>query len=340
MDAVRRSHSWIALVALPLLLVACGGGGGDAVPVADASPQVPAAPAAADPRNGTYPLYASHGKAYALSLDFDARTWRVAGPDVDQAGTLGESAGEFHFLPAGSSVDGTSTARFTLKGDAALGSFPFPLPSGTPFPQVFIAPRTFLRSLAEVEGRYAWFTASRSSGNRPVVGNVGQAHLRDGRLEVPAWFGRPCASASGSDPVTVSGEVFTWHGCAGAVPFRVARIGSDKVLLAAFGPEVFPTLVLAVHEAAIVEPGRARMVFSDGGGRAEAEVSAQEYVLGARRAPVATLQRSIVPQVRTYGRPTEVQQPSYDALRTRELTVVAEPLWNMGTGSLGIGWSY
>ncbi|MDB5946377.1 MAG: hypothetical protein JWQ33_1403 [Ramlibacter sp.] len=217
----------IGAVAVLLALAACGGGGSDGIP-----PAPPSAPPPADARNGDYTVVAANAREYLLALDFDARTWRMSGNGLDQSGAIVSDAGGFVFQPAGLPAV-FNTARFVQANDTVTGGFRFPegvLP--------FVAPRLFVSSVAEGAGVYNFLTRTVDTA-APASNAIFQGELTTGgKLRTCADFLiqaiAECPEASVSTgTVTVAGNVFTSTTPTGAFPFRIARVGTDKVFLRA-----------------------------------------------------------------------------------------------------------
>jgi hypothetical protein len=214
---------WMGAAALALALAACGGGGGgDPVPPA---PQP-------DARNGDYTVVAANAREYLLTLDFDARSWRMNGNGVDQTGAILSDAGGFAFQPAGLAPP-FNTARFSLANDTVIGGFRFPegvLP--------FVAPRLFVTSLADGAGTYNFLTRTVDTAS-PANNAIFQGELTAaGKLRTCGdsriYSIAECPEASVSTgTVTVAGNLFTSTTPLGAFPFRIARVGADKVFLRA-----------------------------------------------------------------------------------------------------------
>lgn len=232
MNARQSIGRWAAAVCLSFGLAACGGGGGGGGSDPGAAPMPAAAPP--DARNGTYTLLAANAREYELTLDFDARTYRVAGNGLDQGGSFSAQADEFRFQPGNSvGITGTNTARFTTATDAVVGAFT--LPEGT---LPFIAARSFLRTVAAVVGTYNLLGRILDTGGAPNT-TIQQAEITaSGQLRVCEdatifRIGDCPASSVISGPITVTGDVFLASTPQGGIPFRVAQVGADKVFLRA-----------------------------------------------------------------------------------------------------------
>jgi hypothetical protein len=225
-DVKNRMGPWAAAVAVALALTACGGGGGDATPAASATSAV------ADGRNGNYTLVAANAREYTLALDFDAGTYRVSGNGVDQSGLITAQGNEFLFQPGNSTgASGTSTTRFTLATETAVGEFA--LPDGT---VPFIAPRQFVNTVASAAGIYNMLgrtvdppAAPNNTVQQGEITADGQFRLCND-MQVLQISACPPASVSGG-PITVAGDTFTAATATGPIVFRVAQVGADKVFL-------------------------------------------------------------------------------------------------------------
>lgn len=215
------ARRWAAL-AMAFLLSACGGGGSDGPP-----------PPPPDARNGSYAVFAANAQRYTLTLDYDAKTWRMAGAGIDQSGTIGTVDGTTSFQ--GTSVGtGVNTARFHWVQETVIGGFRF---GDGVIP--FVAPRRFATSVAEVVGSYHFLTSvvdpAAPSNSLIFTGEI----TSDGKL-------RTCGDSTifviqlcppGSifiADLTVNGEDFSATSSAGTFLFRVARIGGgDRVFVRA-----------------------------------------------------------------------------------------------------------
>ena len=213
---------WMGAAALAMVLVACGGGGGDPTP--------PVPPPAPDARNGDYTVVAANAREYVLTLDFDARSWRMNGNGVDQTGSIASDAGGFVFQPSGL-APAFNTARFFVASDTVTGGFRFP--EGV---VPFVAPRVFVTSVADGAGVYNFLTrtvdTAAPNNNAIFQGELtAAAKLRTcGDSRIYSIVECPEASVS-TGTVTVAGDVFTSTTPLGAFTFRIARVGADKVFL-------------------------------------------------------------------------------------------------------------
>jgi hypothetical protein len=220
----RRIGACVVLLAL----AACG----DNV-MKDSTPDPTSA---GDPRNGEYIALAANARDYVLTLDFVARTYRISGNGLEQSGAIGGTGGDvsgFFFVPAGGAATVVNTARFFQLDDTVVGGFRFPegvLP--------FVAPRSFVSKLSDAAGVYNVLT--RGVDTAAAASNtIFQAELTStgllrtcNDLQILSIAACPATSVT-TGTVTIAGNVFTSTTPTGAFPFRIARIGADKVLLRA-----------------------------------------------------------------------------------------------------------
>jgi hypothetical protein len=185
-----------------------------------------------DERNGEYVMYAADAKQYTLTMDFDKREYRVQGNGVDQSGKFGsdENGGFFATTSVGT---GFNTARFRTAEDAVLGGFRF----GQTL-QPFVAARDFVTTLADAAGTYNFLSRTVDSAAAPNTaifqGQLTAAGQLRTCMDLVIHRIEDCPSASVvTGTVTVSGNQFTATTPGGAFPFRIARIGNDKVFLRA-----------------------------------------------------------------------------------------------------------
>ena len=219
-----RVARWSAVAGLALALAACGGGGGGDTPVEAKAP---------DARNGTYTLVAADAEVYTLVLDFDAATYHVSGAGVDQSGAVTQQGTTYSFQPGNATgATGASTTRFQVATDAIVGELPL---SGGTVP--FIAARKFVNTIADAAGTYDMLGRVVDATGAPPDTTIQQGQVTaDGYVHVcndPTIYDIPnCPGASlAVGTLTVSGDVFNAAFTTGNVPFRVARVGADKVYL-------------------------------------------------------------------------------------------------------------
>lgn len=219
-----RWARWAAAMAASLALVACGGGGGGGTPTPVPTP---------DARNGDYTMYAANALPYTLSLDFDAKTYRVAGNGLDQSGAIGgDATAGFFFQPTGV-IAGFNTARFHTAPDAMIGAFRF-AEGVVPF----VAARSFVTTATEAAGNYNFLTRTVSTPgpNNTAIFNgeiTGAGQLRTCNDLTIHHISTCPAESVVPGTLTVAGTEFTATTPNGPFTFRIARIGTDKVFLRA-----------------------------------------------------------------------------------------------------------
>lgn len=105
-----------------------------------------------DLRNGDYAVFASNGRPYTLSLDFNAMSYRMVGSQVNVAGTLTHDADGVGYV-----FGYTGTARFRMSADLVVGGFDFNLADSKHLydhgVRPFVAARTFSTDVAALAGR-------------------------------------------------------------------------------------------------------------------------------------------------------------------------------------------
>jgi uncharacterized repeat protein (TIGR01451 family) len=75
-------------------------------------------PAPPDLRNGDYAVFASNGRQYTLSLNFNDMSYHMLGSQVNRTGTFTRDVDEVSYVFAG-------TARFRIESDLVVGGFDF-----------------------------------------------------------------------------------------------------------------------------------------------------------------------------------------------------------------------
>jgi hypothetical protein len=222
----RTWAKWATAMCAALLLAACGGTDGSGGSSSSSSRD--------DARNGDYELYAADARQYTLRLDFDRRTWRMRGTGVDESGTFASESGGFVFQPVTTGTTATTNnARFQQQSDAVIGAFRF---SSGLLP--FVASRSFVTSIAEAAGAYNFVTRtvdSAAAANTAIFSGeitTGGQLRTCGDTTIHAIANCPSASVT-TGTLTVSGTEFTAQTSGGNFPFRIARLGTDRVLLRA-----------------------------------------------------------------------------------------------------------
>lgn len=213
---------WLwAGVAAVLMLAGCGGGGGGG-----------GTTMVADVRNGEYTAFAADGYQYALNLNFNAMTYTVSGNSVNASGSFAAEGSGYVFLPAPAGAV-RNNAKFALSNDTVIGGFP--LGSGV-IP--FVAPRSFVTTIADAVGTYNFLARevdpSAASNNAIFSGEITAAGELRHCFNAQVYTIAACPAATvRSGPITISGSEFAAATPDGTIRFRVARIGSDKVVLRA-----------------------------------------------------------------------------------------------------------
>jgi hypothetical protein len=217
---------WIAPACATLALVACGGGG-----VFEDT----GTPSAGDARNGTYTMLAADAREYTLTLDFDARTYRVAGNGLDRSGSFTGSGNVFQFQPGNATgSSGSSTTRFSHLADTVVGEFAVAA-GAVPF----VASRTFATSIPTTTTTFNMLGRTVDTASGTVNTTIQQGQITSDRRfrtcdDVGIFEMANCPAASvSSGTLTVSGDLFTAATPAGNVQFRLATVGADRILLRA-----------------------------------------------------------------------------------------------------------
>lgn len=224
---LRVAARWAASILLAAGLAACGGGGGGS---GENSNALSGAGAAADARNGDYILYATDAQQYTLTLDFDAKSWRVRGSGVDTAGTFSANGSGFVFDGAAAAVN---NARFAVTTDAVAGAVR--LPSGL---KAFLAARSFVTDPAEAAGVYNFLGTTvdppAAPNNHIFTGEILASGTFRYCWHLTIYHIADCPAASVQPgALSLSGTEFTAATADGNIRFRVARSGSLRVFLRA-----------------------------------------------------------------------------------------------------------
>lgn len=104
-----------------------------------------------DLRNGDYTAYASNGRQYTFTLDFNNKTWAMVGQQVDQAGTFTLDANGVDYVISGAS-------KFRLNSDGlVVGALDFNLAGSNHVydhgVRPFVASRTFTTQYSALLGQ-------------------------------------------------------------------------------------------------------------------------------------------------------------------------------------------
>lgn len=178
--------------------------------------------------NGSYALYATNGRQYSLSINFDLMRLRVQGHGLDQSSAFTADA-------TGGGYTVTANQRFRTPQDLIVGNFDF---GAGALP--FVAARSFVTSTNDLSGAVNVLGLV-----LPAAGGAG-----DSRIFTMQWSGSNlllctdntiytvanCPSASTrSYALTLNGTeftgVYTGTGVSDTIHFRVARSGSHQVYL-------------------------------------------------------------------------------------------------------------
>jgi len=221
----------VAMACAAGALVACGGGGGSGGESASRFPT----PAPPDTRNGTYTMVAADAREYALVLDFNANTYRVSGNGLDQSGAIQANGSAFNFLPGNAAgATGVPTTRFSYAADSVVGEYAV---AAGALP--FIASRTFATSLPTTTMTFTMLgrTVDTTTGVSDTTIQQGQV-TSDARIltcdDINIHEITACPSGSTTTgTLTISGDVITAATSAGNVLYRIATVGTDRVLLRA-----------------------------------------------------------------------------------------------------------
>lgn len=194
---------------------------------------------ALDLRSGDYEVYASNGRPYTLTLDFNTMSYAMVGSQVNAAGTITRDTDGVGY------VFGTAgTARFRMGQDLIVGGFDFDLSDSThPYDhgvRPFVAARRFSTDLAALAGtRYnlLGLNLRRNDKMESVVlpSRFGNGVLQSCRAPVPVrvdqcpdqYLWTYALSVVGSDITGVDNV----HD--DLIHFRLAQAGSSLILLRA-----------------------------------------------------------------------------------------------------------
>lgn len=251
-----RVTRYLAGWSMAALLAACGGGsgggagGGLSLSGGSAKPEPVAAKSAdaADPRNGSYRVYAANGTQQQLSIDFDAGSYTM----TDNLGLAESGSFSEDFTEPGTYVFASSrittaanTSRFRVTTDAIVGAFPFATAFTSPAvyaAQPFVAARDFVGTAVQLDGTYNRFSVTRSPGGAQDSSILSLRLSGAGTvLEIcndaviykidlcPLASKRTYAVAAGADGVWIATNMAN---ASDVASFRIARIGGQNVYLA------------------------------------------------------------------------------------------------------------
>ncbi|TCP03019.1 hypothetical protein [Rubrivivax gelatinosus] len=196
---------------------------------ADASDNTASATTVAvDARNDSYEVYAADGKAYEMTVDFDAGTYTMSGEGVsDTRSFAADSAGGY--------IVGSGPERLRATDGVIVGVHSF---GGTATP--YIAANSFLTSTTGAAGNYNLMfrrVASDGSGatTHPATATLSSGALKVCESETEVLNASACGSGNARlYTVTIADGVFTATSSTSGVPsmsFRIAEVGDSEVLL-------------------------------------------------------------------------------------------------------------
>jgi len=194
---------------------------------------------AMDVRNGDYTVFASNGRPYTLSLDFNAMTYQMVGSQMNAVGTITRDADGVGYV-----FGFTGTARFRTAADLVVGGFDFNLTdSNHPYDhgvRPFVAARVFSTDTAALAGRsfnLLGVNLRRNDSLESVVlpSTFGASTLQSCTAPVPVrvdqcpgeYLATYALTAVGSDIKGVEASTSE------EIHFRLAQSGSSLILLRA-----------------------------------------------------------------------------------------------------------
>lgn len=219
-------------------MAGCGGGGGGSAPPVGTPVPVVSAPGpapSADTRSGTYTMVAADAREYTLALDFDAKTYHVTGTGFDQSGTIQANGAVYDFLPGNASgANGRSTTRFSYTASTVVGEYV--LAGGT---VPFVASRTFATSLPTSALTFTMLGRTIDTANGTADTTIQQGQITaDGRIltcddNAIAEIGNCPSGSITTGTLSINGDLITATTASGNVLYRIATVGTDRVLLRA-----------------------------------------------------------------------------------------------------------
>ncbi|MBX3627402.1 MAG: hypothetical protein KF892_20500 [Rhizobacter sp.] len=213
---------WVGACVL-LALAGCGGGDGGSS----------GGPGFGDPRNGTYQAYATNGRVYEFSVNFDSGTYRMQGNGLDVQGIFTGGASGTYAI--------TGNVRFRTAADLVVGGFNF----GNGITS-FVAARRFVTSVAELTHTFNGFGVNLSSTQpnaTPNASRIFSSRFSSGSLQTCTdsfiYTIATCPTASVyTYTLSLNGSEFTGVDAAHSdtIRFRVARSGNLLIYLRAETP--------------------------------------------------------------------------------------------------------
>jgi hypothetical protein len=198
------------------LLSACGGGGDAGAPLTPS-----------DGRNGTYQVYATNAQVYALTVNFDARTYTMTGNGLNASGSFSADVSGTTFTIGGN-------ARFRSATDLIVGGFDFG--AGV---KSFVAARNFVTSASELTHTMNVLGLNHT-GVTPTDSRIYQSRFTGGTMQacldniIYTVANCPAASVH-TYAMSFNGDLITGTDAAHSetITFRVARSGSLLIYLRA-----------------------------------------------------------------------------------------------------------
>jgi hypothetical protein len=189
-----------------------------------------------DLRNGDYTAYASNGRQYTFTLDFNNKAWAMVGQQVEQGGTFTLDANGVDYVIAGAS-------KFRLNSDGLIvGALDFNLTGSTHVydhgVRPFVASRTFTTQYAPLIGQSFNLLGINLRRNDSLESVAAPATFADGALQVcmapvPVRVALCPSDMLATYALTVVGTEIRGVDSAhdDAIHFRLALSGSSYILL-------------------------------------------------------------------------------------------------------------
>jgi uncharacterized repeat protein (TIGR01451 family) len=195
---------------------------------------------ALDLRNGDYTAFASNGRQYTLTLNFNAMTYSMVGAQLNVGGLMTRDANGIDYV-----FGGTGTARFRMASGLVVGGFEFLL-NGSDHVydkgvRPFVASRDFSTDIASLAGKSFNLLGLNLRRNDNIESVVSPATFDAGALQVcgapaPVRVAVCPANFLVSYALTVSGSDIRGVNVADkndVLRFRLARTATGVVLLRA-----------------------------------------------------------------------------------------------------------
>ena len=187
-----------------------------------------------DPRNGDYAVFASNGRQYTLTLNFNDMTYHMLGSQVNRTGALTRDADGVSYVFAG-------TARFRIESDLVVGGFDFNFGQHVYDHGVrpFVAARQFVTDTAPLVGVSYNLLGLNLRRNDKLASVVLPSVFDDGVLKscrspIPVKVDLCPEDFLATYVLTVAGSEITGDdGHSDVIHFRLAQSGSSLILLQA-----------------------------------------------------------------------------------------------------------